>query len=686
MPRTAAGIPNRDDYGDPLTDLTPGQLADWVVQRHKAERAGEHYDVRFGTPQTGLYSWASRKGLPAPGEKRLAVMQPLHAHSYKDFKGTIREGYGKGEVERHDLGQVLITKTAPDAIHFSTAHRRFPERYVLLKPKSGNNWLMLNTTKMEPTPYEKVHFKLVPQEKAENVLSNLQPGSSAQAKVDGAAALVQLYKDHFDVLSYRTQKEKGYPIVHTERVFGGRPTINIPKEHQGQTLRGELYGVKQPKAVIIKGNPKFIEGPHKEYADKFYGQLHDHIKNKGFDVEFHAGEPYTTPPPADLWVGHSRGADRLRFAAPDTKTIALGSSRPGAVNHPDDTVMGPGQEPTLAHYQFTDEMRKELDNTADQIKERPIPPHELGGLLNSSIGKSLADQQARKVRLKVMLFDILNKQTGKHQLEVPYEQRMAQTKSVGSVLPQAQFNYPEEAKTPEEAKGLLQRVATGQEPLTVEGIVIHPPMGVPQKVKLRDEHDVHIREFFPGMGKYENKGVGGFKYSHEPEGPIVGEVGTGFSDEERMKMHQDPSAYLGRVARVSAQNKKPSGALFAPSYISLHEDYPMKTAQAVLDEQPSVLASIKARQTYGNYDLNEYVKEAAGALKQLLKAKERSDVGDYRTKTDMVRKLLREKPHEFDIDSDAGHVVGLTHRPTKFRIHLPKTALPTEFVAHKRKA
>jgi len=553
----AIGIPDRSDFGD-TSQLTAGQLYDYVVQRHQAARAGLHHDLRIGDPQIGLLSWALRKGLPAPREKRLAVMQPVHAHGYKDFKGEIREGYGKGTVERQDLGQVLVTKLTPNAIHFSTAHRRFPERYVLVRPKdNGKNWLMLNTTKTEATPYEKIHYKMVEPAQAEKVLDNLQPGSSTQAKVDGAAALVQLYKDHFDVLSYRTQKEKGYPIVHTERIFGQRPTLDVPKEYQGRTLRGELYGEREGK---------------------------------------------------------------------------------------------------------------------------PIPPHELGGLLNSSISKSLADQEAKKVKLKVMLFDMLNKQQ-QHQLEVPYEQRMAETKQVGSVLPQDRFNYPTEAKTPEEAKALLGRVQAGTEPSTVEGVVVHPPTGNPTKIKLRDEHDVYLREFFPGQGKYLDRGVGGFRYSHEPEGPIVGEVGTGFSDEERMNMHKSPNDYIGRIARVSAQDKKPSGALFAPSYVSLHEDYNTKLAEAILDQDSSVIGSLKARRTRNRYNLNNYVKEAAGALKGLLKAKERSDKGDYRAKTHEMRELLRTKPHEFEVDSDQGHTVGLTHKPTKFKIHLPKTALPTEFVA-----
>jgi len=558
MPQSAVGLPDPQNYGD-LSKIAPGQLVDWVVQKHKAERAGTHFDVRFGTPDTGLYSWAVRKGLPQPGQKHLAVMQPIHSHDYKDFKGEISEGYGKGTVERHDLGQVLITKTTPDAIHFTTAHRRFPERYVLIKPKTGRNWLLLNATKTEPTPYEKVHYKLVPQEKAEQVLSNLQPGSSAQAKIDGAAALVQLYKDHFDVLSYRTQKHTGWPIVHTERVFGSRPQIDIPKQYQGQVLRGELYGI-----------------------------------------------------------------------GPDGK---------------------------------------------------PIPPHKLGGLLNASIAKSLSDQQANKAKLKVMLFDIMNKQTHKHQLEVPYEQRMQQTRQVGSVLPKDTFHYPEEAKTPEEANSLFGRVSAGTEPLSVEGVVVHPPTGAPQKIKLRDEHDVYVREFFPGMGKYQGTGIGGFRYSHEPEGQIVGEIGTGFSDEERQQMFKQPNDYIGRIARVSAQEKKPSGALFAPSYLSMHEDYPMKAAEVAIEDDDSVLASIEAQRVKNYYNLTSHIKEANTALKKLLKAKERSDVGDYRAKVDTMRQLMMHKPHEFVVDSDEGHVVGITHVPTKFRMHIPKTALPTAFTA-----
>jgi DNA ligase D-like protein (predicted 3'-phosphoesterase) len=454
----AKGIPNRKIFGEPHLDLSPGKLVDYIVQRHEARRAGEHYDIRLGTPQTGLFSWASRKGVPQPGQKRLAVQQPLHSHGYGKFEGEIPSGYGAGKVYKHDAGQALVTKVGPDgSIHFTLAHTRFPERFMLLPPKvpGQKNWLMLNTTKTKPIPYQKARYATVPPEKAEEVLSKLSPGSSVQQKIDGAASLTQLFKDHVEVLSYRKRKDTGGPIVHTERVFQGRPEASIPRELVGTVLRGELYGVK--------GTGKAIE------------------------------------------------------------------------------------------------------------------PQDVGGILNSGVARALRTQRDEGIRMRNALFDVDRLGPGRRSTEVrdlPYEQRLAKVREVMRHLPrQDVFHTPEEAKTPADAVKMWRRIALGKDPLTEEGIVIHPPVGKPAKVKLRGEHDVYVREFFPGMGKYKDNAVGGFRYSHEPEGPIVGEVGTGLTDALRRDMHQNPDLYTGRVARILSPRKLPSGALFAPALLALHEDY-----------------------------------------------------------------------------------------------------------------
>jgi hypothetical protein len=123
----------------------------------------------------------------------------------------------------------------------------------------------------------------------------------------------------------------------------------------------------KPTAVIIKGNPKYIRS--NPDADRFYEELSAHLRDNGYDVSFDAGKPYTTPPLADLWVGHSRGADRLRFAPETTQTVAIGS--PGGICHPEDnaqtlTAAPPkGYIPNKHHYTLTDEMRRAM--------RRPLP-------------------------------------------------------------------------------------------------------------------------------------------------------------------------------------------------------------------------------------------------------------------------------------------------------------------------
>lgn len=63
-------------------------------------------------------------------------------------------------------------------------------------------------------------------------------------------------------------------------------------------------------------------------------------------------------------------------------------------------------------------------------------------------------------------------------------------------------------------------------------------------------------------------------------------------------------------------------------------------------------------------------------LARLIAAKGRSDQGDYAKKTEMIRQLMAERPDEFIVDSDEGHVLGLTHTPTNFRFHLERAAVP----------
>jgi hypothetical protein len=59
-------------------------------------------------------------------------------------------------------------------------------------------------------------------------------------------------------------------------------------------------------------------------------------------------------------------------------------------------------------------------------------------------------------------------------------------------------------------------------------------------------------------------------------------------------------------------------------------------------------------------------------VSDLKKAKGYSDVRQYDAKHSLVNQLVRQAPAEFYIDSEQGNIVGLTHRPTGFRIHVPR--------------
>lgn len=60
-------------------------------------------------------------------------------------------------------------------------------------------------------------------------------------------------------------------------------------------------------------------------------------------------------------------------------------------------------------------------------------------------------------------------------------------------------------------------------------------------------------------------------------------------------------------------------------------------------------------------------------LETLLAAKSRSDERKYAAKHILLRQMMNARPDDFTIDSDDGRgIVGVTHRPTGFRFHMPK--------------
>jgi hypothetical protein len=160
---------------------------------------------------------------------------------------------------------------------------------------------------------------------------------------------------------------------------------------------------------------------------------------------------------------------------------------------------------------------------------------------------------------------------GKNVENAPYSEHIEMLKELSRKVPV--FKSPEIAQTPEKKKELLNQIRNKQHPDTVEGVVeydLNAPGGDPKKVKLRDTHEVVIRSIFPAISPKPIPFAGGFEYSWEPEGPVVGRVGTGFSQKMREEMLADPKKFLGRIARIKTQQVFESGAARAPSFYSMH--------------------------------------------------------------------------------------------------------------------
>lgn len=204
--------------------------------------------------------------------------------------------------------------------------------------------------------------------------------------------------------------------------------------------------------------------------------------------------------------------------------------------------------------------------------ETVIPARELGGILNATLENAIRKQQEGGIRLKMRLFDIPTMH------DLPWEKRLELLHRIVEILPPEYFDVAPQETDPRKMRELFDRIRRWEHPETTEGIVIRSPgRKNPLKVKFREPYRVWIRSIFPQeTGELRGKVAGGFRYSlsSNPKAKIVGEVGTGFTAEMRRDMWQHPEQWIGRMALVDAEEQFPSGALRAPSFQYLHEDYP----------------------------------------------------------------------------------------------------------------
>lgn len=113
----------------------------------------------------------------------------------------------------------------------------------------------------------------------------------------------------------------------------------------------------KPVAIIIKGNPKYLEkDENRSKANHFYSEIKKILEDKGYHVEFDAGEPETSPDEsAKIWIGHSRGVDRLQWAPAGIKTIKL-------------ETLNPTDGDSADHYILSDSDKKHLESIPEHVE------------------------------------------------------------------------------------------------------------------------------------------------------------------------------------------------------------------------------------------------------------------------------------------------------------------------------
>lgn len=197
---------------------------------------------------------------------------------------------------------------------------------------------------------------------------------------------------------------------------------------------------------------------------------------------------------------------------------------------------------------------------------KPIPVGQLGGLLNASVPESRQRQMTQGIKLHFTAEDV-DRYEGKKIGIQPFERTDQILKDLASQV--SGIEVMPSAVTPVQKEKLLQQVRSGKHKLTREGIVVRSRRTAEMwKAKEFDPHDVFVQQVYLGTKPGE---AGGFRYSWTEHGPIVGNVGSGLTHQQRTDMLQNPENWVGRVAKVKAQEKLRSGALRVPVFTGFHE-------------------------------------------------------------------------------------------------------------------
>lgn len=187
------------------------------------------------------------------------------------------------------------------------------------------------------------------------------------------------------------------------------------------------------------------------------------------------------------------------------------------------------------------------------------PSQDTTGALVSNVWKA----REKSPEFGVAIYDVL-RYKGKDTSNLPYRDKLPILQDIAQQVPR--LSTPPFAVTPDEKRRLLTQVSFKQHPLTEEGYIVYDlNKSVPYKSKFQEDYDVYAREIHEGQGKHTGR-MGYISYSLTPDGPIVGNVGGGFSDLQRQEIWNNQRKYIGKPMRIYSMGQLPSGAYRVPQF------------------------------------------------------------------------------------------------------------------------
>lgn len=277
-----------------------------------------------GPSQIGYAKYAIRKGMPGPGEKRMAIENP--PHSIDDFDGEITNGYGKGTKKLLYSGNAVIKRGSSRFvgkvnIHEHKAERaglhydfvaegidpgtdqfevnipagQFKGRYAFVSTdKLGTDKRLLIRMQDRSVLMPKPKFNL----KGREFLAQLDTESGdihVEWKPDGSMANIKIEDNRAIFRSHREEGEPYYDklpaiewLSNTSRLWSNRKLFPGPDQN-GTVLKGELFhpeGAARVGGILNSGADKAVA----------YQQGHGPIEVYVWDIAKLRGRDVSTLP------------------------------------------------------------------------------------------------------------------------------------------------------------------------------------------------------------------------------------------------------------------------------------------------------------------------------------------------------------------------------------------------------